>query len=68
MDYSKNSFPNEESVLQELSHPRPNIINSNYASVYQVKYNSEFVFVYVQYQQQFPSFHELIAASKYFIQ
>lgn len=63
---SYNSFANGAPVYEELSPcPQP-IVQSNYASVYQVKYNSELIFVYVQYQQQYPSFDELIAASKLF--
>lgn len=64
MDYL-NSFGNERPVFEDLSnnYPPP---NRNYASVYQIQYNSELLFVYVQYQEQYPSFSELIFASKYF--
>lgn len=66
MDNYNNLLPNEGSTLLDLCHyPRPNNV-SNYGSVYQVKFNSELVFVYVQYHQQYPLFHELISASKSF--
>lgn len=63
---SYNSFSNGASVYEELSPCPPSIVQSNYASVYQVNYKGELQFVYVQYSQQYPSFDELIAASKFF--
>lgn len=59
-------FENLEPVIQNLDQSgiTNNLVVNTYASVYKIKYNSDFVFVYVQYSEQFPKFKEFIAASK----
>lgn len=36
-----------------------------YATVYKIKFDREFCYIYVQYSEQFPSFEEFIGASKF---